>query len=102
MKTSCPKSKQAMTLIKFSRPQPNFNIISVGDMDFYFSYDHLIGYAAPGESLNVVMKNRWGEIREPHFNLIEKDKSYRLDSNIFWKKLQGELDKRSLAIQTMT
>ena len=64
--------------------------VSLGDIDLFFSYETLIGFAVPGVG-RVTSENRWSSTTGKHLNAIYA-KYAKIDRESF-VKCQEELDK---------
>ncbi|RLI66737.1 MAG: hypothetical protein DRO67_00655 [Candidatus Asgardarchaeum californiense] len=53
---------------------------------FWFSYDTCIAFRAEGKL--TIIKNLWSNTTGRHLNAIDKDKSKRVDQEVFNKRLE--------------
>lgn len=61
-------------------------VVSVGDLDIYFSYKTPVAFRAPGVGL-VVRSNDWGPTTGKHLNAIDGgDKKSRIKGEEFERK----------------
>jgi hypothetical protein len=75
----------------------NFNEVSIGNVDLYFSYETIVGFRAPGYGL-VVCENSWGSTTGKHLNWLDGgDKKSRLPYGVFDMKLRDMLNEHGLA-----
>lgn len=76
----------------------NFNMVSVGNVDLYFSYETVVAFRAPKYNL-VVVENSWGPTTGKHLNWIDggTDKDKRLPYGVFDMKLRDMLKEHGLA-----
>ena len=71
-------------------------LVSVGEIDLYFSYETVVAFRAPGYGL-VVRQNDWGTTTGKHLNQIDRgNKKARLSGEEFEAKLKEMLAKYSL------
>tara|TARA_R110002020_G_scaffold168090_1_gene356750 strand:+ start:6743 stop:7015 length:273 start_codon:yes stop_codon:yes gene_type:complete len=67
--------------------QSNAMGVTVGDIDYYFSYRTLVAFRAPGAGL-VVRENDWGPTTGKHLNAIDDgDKADRVGVEEFQRLL---------------
>ena len=78
------------------RPMHNAVCVSVGEMDFFFSYQTLVGFAKPGLG-RIVRDNVWGPTTGKHLNEIDHGrKSDRLSESDFARALADALSNTGL------
>lgn len=65
--------------------RPNYCIVSIGDIDLYFSYQTIIAFAKPGVGI-IGRKNEWGPTTGKHLNLAGPFRE-RLDGDEFERRL---------------
>lgn len=53
---------------------------------FWFSYDTCIAFQVEGKL--TIMKNEWSNTTGKHLNAIDRDKSKRVDREVFNKRLE--------------
>lgn len=70
--------------------------IDVGDVTFYFSYDTVVAYRAPGEGF-VISENNWGPTTGKHLNFISRTLP-RIPYSEFKLKLGALLSKMNLGM----
>lgn len=78
-------------MIQLKNISPNLNVVSVGDVDFYFSYETLVAFDDGAE--RVCSENVWSATTAKHLNAIQSDKSKRIPHEEF-KERADELSKR--------
>ena len=71
--------------------------MSIGDLTFYFSYDTVIAFSAPGLGLKI-SKNYWGPTTGKHLNTINPNKQFRMDAKDFDAELNALLKKHNLVV----
>jgi|TARA_R100000479_G_C6272324_1_gene159962 hypothetical protein len=64
----------------------------INNVDYYFSYNTLVAFNHSSTGL-VIMKNYWGNTTGKHLNWIDRDKTIRVDEDIFYNRLD-ELKSR--------
>lgn len=67
----------------------NFNELQLGEITIWFSYSTPIAFKKYGKL--VIRKNDWSTTTGKHLNLINTDKSIRIDGAEFEKRLEDEL-----------
>lgn len=70
----------------------NFNRVTVGRIDLYFSYETVVAFQLGGEDI-VISENNWGTTTGKHLNWINTDKSIRVSSEEFTKQLNDCMNK---------
>lgn len=70
-------------------------MVSVGDMDLYFSYETIIAFDTPKTGLKI-RQNSWGNTTGKHLNAINSDKKIRIPSEQFEKELEAMLSSYKL------
>lgn len=69
----------------------NAHLVTIGDVELFFSYKTLIGFKANGET--VTRDNQWGKTTGAHLCKIPGDRrEHRVDEKTFaekWNKLVG-------------
>lgn len=98
------KIREVNTIVKWSYgdyPSNNYNANTLtldfelnGSKTIYSSYDMVIafqGYNSKGDYFDCICKNCWGKTIEKHLNMINPDKSVRLDYDVFQNKLKSFL-----------
>lgn len=76
------------------RDYGNTNRVDVGNLAIWFSYETIVAFQDDGEL--VVCKNNWQQTTGKHLNLIDSDKSKRLDRKEFEEKLKEAFIKNKL------
>ena len=67
---------------------------SIGDIDFYFSYETLV---AVWDNIELaIIKNYWGTTTGGHLNSIHDDHSIRLEQEEFDKKVDEMMERNGL------
>lgn len=75
----------------------NFNEVSIGNVDLYFSYETVVGFRAPGYGL-VVCENVWSTTTGKHLNWLDGGQKHsRTPYYEFEKKLEEVLKEHGLA-----
>lgn len=70
-------------------------MVTVGEIDLYFSYQTCIAFRTPGFGL-VCSQNNWSTTTGKHLNWVQPDKTKRVSD--FDKRLNEILAKYNLAI----
>jgi len=76
-----------MTIQLLNFGTPNKNKVCVGDVAFFFSYSTIIAFHSPATGL-VCSENVWSNTTGKFLNEIEPNKSKRVSSDEFEKKLR--------------
>ena len=63
------------------------HVVSIGNMDFYFSYSTIVAFRTPKHGL-ICCENIWGSTTGNHLNNIEPDHDLRYDPATFKSKLE--------------
>ena len=79
-----------MNTVKLMILGPNFTKVTVGDVDFWFSYETCIAFWVRSAGL-VISENVWSNTTGKHLNKIG-DKFLRIPHADFERKLQQLLD----------
>lgn len=74
----------------------NCMAVSIGDFDFYFSYDTVIAFETRSEFF--ICKNEWGNTTGKHLNWIDPDKSKRIPHHEFETKLNDVLKRHKITL----
>lgn len=61
-------------------------LVTIGELDFYFSYDTVIAFNSPKTGL-VIRVNDWSTTTGKHLNAINEDKKIRIRGEEFEKRL---------------
>lgn len=69
----------------------NSIVVSVGELDLYFSYQTIIAFYDIINGELVVSENLWGKTTGKHLNAIQNDKNERLNREEFEERLNGLL-----------
>lgn len=77
-------------LKNYSRGE-NARMITIGELDIYFSYDTVIAFCKNYGDL-IITKNVWGTITGRHLNDINNDKSLRIPYGEFKTELKKLLN----------
>ena len=72
-------------------------VVSLGDLDIYFSYKTPVAFRAPGKMIRV-SENLWGPTTGRHLNWINSDKKERMKRNEFESELAAVLKKHKLLL----
>lgn len=72
----------------------NNTLVSVGDLDVYFSYKTPIAFCLNGKI--TIRKNEWSTTTGKHLNAVNSDKSIRIDGDSFKVQYREALDKLGL------
>jgi len=75
----------------------NKNVISLGELIIWFSYNTPVGFYHPSTGHeNIVRKNEWSNTTGKLLNIINPDKKSRIDGQLFITKLNKLLEKFNL------
>ena len=74
----------------------NNTLLTIGDLDIYFSYSTPIAFYYKSEGL-VIRENNWRQTTGKHLNAINSDKKIRISSEKFEEKFQDVLKKMGLS-----
>lgn len=55
---------------------PNFTVVSIGEVDYYFSYKTIIAFRKHGNL--IISENIWSTTTGKHLNYISRDHSIRI------------------------
>lgn len=75
----------------------NCLLVSVGNLDLYFSYKTVIAFRSSEHGL-VIRENDWSSTTGKHLNWINPDKKIRISSEEFEKLLAKTLEKHKLTV----
>ncbi|MCD6492419.1 MAG: hypothetical protein J7K36_01235 [Archaeoglobaceae archaeon] len=70
---------------------PNRNIVKIGDLAIYFSYETPVAFSKSG--LLFASENIWSKTTGSFLNLIQPDKLKRLPHKEFQQRLSEEISK---------
>lgn len=70
-------------------------MVSIGDLDLYFSYETVIAFRSPKTGL-VIRKNDWSTTTGKHLNAINPNKKERIDGAEFTAQLEKLLSSYNL------
>ena len=74
----------------------NFNMVEIGDLELYFSYETCVGFRTSKTGL-VVSENIWGSTTGKHLNWLDGGrKECRVPNGEFEKQLKELLESRGL------
>lgn len=73
----------------------NFNMVEVGNLDLYFSYETVVAFRSPKTGL-VISENVWSSTTGKHLNWINPDKDRRVKHEEFEKLLKETLEGAGL------
>ena len=74
----------------------NSLVVSIGELDLYFSYKTIVAFRAPGMKL-VVRENIWGPTTAKHLKAIDGgNKEARIPGEKFEVMLEEMLEKHNL------
>ena len=73
-------------------------VISIGALEFYFSYDTIVAFNDENGNL-VVTENVWGSTTGKHLNWINPNKTDRLKHSDFQEKLIACLRRHNLKLE---
>jgi|WetSurSiteA1Bulk_404760.scaffolds.fasta_scaffold124398_1 hypothetical protein len=79
-----------LTLGHYAGEHTDAHVVSIGAYSLYFSYRTVVAFSSPEHGL-VVRENSWGPTTGKHLNAISTDKSKRLKSEEFIKKLDDTM-----------
>ena len=79
-----------MNTVNLTQLAPNFTKVTIGDADFWFSYETCIAFWIHAAGL-VVSENIWSNKIGKHLNKI-CDKPMRVPHDVFSRKLQQLLE----------
>ena len=80
----------------YKSKNPNDIVVSIGELDIYFSYTTPVAFRSPEGGLTCRV-NVWGPTTGKHLNAIEPDKSKRVPSEHFENLLDNVLKLHGLA-----
>jgi len=69
------------------RNQGNFNVVTLGELEFAFSYETLIGVKKGGPW--IVAKNRWGSTTGRHINSLTPQQEERVEADALQRVAQA-------------
>ena len=70
-------------------------LVSIGNLDLYFSYDTVIAFSSKYTGL-IIRKNDWSTTTGKHLNAINSDHSIRIKGDEFEYMLEETLAKYEL------
>jgi len=74
----------------------NYNMVEIGDLELYFSYETCVGFRTSKTGL-VVSENIWGSTTGKHLNWLDGGrKDCRISNSEFKKQLKELLESRGL------
>lgn len=74
----------------------NYNMVEIGDLELYFSYETCVGFRTRKEGL-VVSENIWGTTTGKHLNWLDGGrKQCRTPNDEFEKQLKELLESKGL------
>lgn len=71
--------------------------VEIGPLTIWFSYSEVIAFQIGGEP-RVISRNYWGNGTGAHLNLIDRDKSKRVEADEFKARLAEVLAKIDFAL----
>ena len=77
--------KRGINMVRLEILGTNFTKVISGDCVYFFSYETCIAFAINGEL--VISKNIWSNTTSKHLNLIDTDKTIRIDYLDFKEEL---------------
>lgn len=63
------------------KPMPNLVIVSIPEVDYYFSYETCIAVRLRGDL--IISENIWSVTTGKHLNYVSRDHSIRIDNEKF-------------------
>lgn len=76
------------TMIRLIKQAHNLHRLELFDIDIWFSYETAIAYKNTMNDDFQITKNIWSSTTGKHLNMINPDKSIRVDNHEFNKLLQ--------------
>jgi len=76
-------------------------LVSIGNLDLYFSYDTVIAFSSKYTGL-IIRKNDWSTTTGKHLNAINSDHSIRIQGDEFEYMLEETLAKYELKEKEIT
>lgn len=70
-------------------------LVSIGQLDFYFSYETVIAFNSPKTGL-VIRENDWSTTTGKHLNAINENKKIRINGEEFERQLENLLKSYDL------
>ena len=78
------------TVTKYCEGSSNNTLVTIGDLNLYFSYDTIIAFRI-GNDL-VIRKNDFSKTTGKHLNAINPDKQIRMSGSEFEEQLNAVLE----------
>ena len=81
----------------YKSPNPNDMVVTVGQLDLYFSYKTVVAYRTADQGL-VCSENVWSVTTGRHLNSIQPDKHRRLPYEDFKRRLDITMERHDLYV----